>query len=91
MAKKGRPSKKQEFVIVKNIPVPNNIRSSRGSMYPFGQLEVGDSFYCNVKKDSVYNMALRWKKKIIKSGSKAKNWSFIVRTEGTGTRIWRTK
>lgn len=69
------------FTIEKNIPLPKFIHTGRNK-YPFEQMEVEDSFFAPVKRETLVNAVSSYKKK---SGK-----DFVVITEGEGARIWRT-
>jgi hypothetical protein len=69
------------YVIEKHIPVPTARR--RGTIYPWNNMEVGDSFFVpNRDPQSFKNISRKYGKRF-----SARNWQ-----EGTvkGSRIWRT-
>lgn len=74
--------------IEKGIPVPSK-KLGRKRIYPFDQMNVGDSFsFEAAKSTSVYVSAKNF------ATASGKNWKFTVRREGrrAGTdiaRIWR--
>jgi len=68
----------QKFVINKDIPVPEHV--TRNNIYPWSEMEVGDSFYFTESK--VRCSATCW--------GKRHNITFTTRTWGDGWRIWRT-
>lgn len=52
--------------------------------YPFGDMEVGDSFFAeNIKTSCLANAAHQY-------GTRH-NMKFTCRKEGTGSRVWRIK
>ena len=65
------------FKIEKGLPAPNTPANVR---YPFGQMEVGDSFYCSEPK-AVRGSAIAF--------GKRNAMRFASRREGGGVRIWR--
>lgn len=67
------------FTVDKEVPVPPH----GNAKYPFGDMEVGDSFYAKMKRNTVASAASVHGKR---SGMK-----FIVRNEGDGVRVWRTE
>lgn len=69
------------FPIVKGIPVPSP-RSN--SLYPWGAMEVGDSFLAPLKKAS--SIATGCKKARLRYGGK-----FVYRTTPEGCRVWRVE
>ena len=64
------------FKIEKNIPL-----TSPTIKYPFGDLEVGDSFFCD--DFHVKNAA--------HSYARGRDMTVAVRKENDGFRVWRTK
>ena len=73
-----------EIVIEKGIPVPKTNRSDRRSKYPFGAMEVGDSFF--VKNGNIRNMS-----RISSTHAKKMSYRFSCRTVDGGVRVWRTE
>ncbi len=67
--------------IQKGVPIPPAIRLGR--KYPWYEMEVGDSFYTPVKRQS-FSQQLA-----IHNNRDGKH--FIARSEGKGTRVWRDK
>jgi hypothetical protein len=79
----------KEFKIEKNIPLPAK-RSNLRVVYPFSEMEVGDSFivgeYSKGKMACVLSSANSW------SRYWNKNYQFTARrTEDDKIRIWRIK
>ena len=77
------------YAIEKNIPVPADSAAGRKKVYPFSDMNVGDSFGIPVTKETagqtrarVSSSAAIWGKK---TGTK-----FIVRTLPGLLRVWRT-
>lgn len=68
------------FKIEKNVPMPNGLRT-RGSRYPFPQMEVGDSFFAQGSRGTIASAAHTYGKK--------HGFRFSSRTEGDGVRVWR--
>jgi len=74
-----------DFVIEKGIPIPERRRGNLGgasNRYPFGQMEVGDSFFCPGASSSVEAAANLY--------GKRSDRKFSARYVEGGTRIWRT-
>jgi|LakMenEpi03Aug12_release.lakeMendotaPanAssembly.Ray.scaffolds.fasta_scaffold3116757_2 hypothetical protein len=70
-----------KFIIDKGVPIPCS-RLGRGrEKYPWDKLEVGDSFWCDMKQIKLGTRA--------SSAGKVRGWKFISRSENGGTRIWR--
>ena len=72
------------FAIEKNIPMPTTGRSGRRTSYPFGDMEVGDSFVVptsDKKATSVYSAAWHY-------GNKNGKKFSVHKIEG-GVRVWR--
>ena len=72
-----------KFKIETDVPLSRKV--SRGSKYPFMQMDVGDSFFADVKPTSLRGAAVAFGKR------HAPDARFAVRVEGDGARIWRTK
>ncbi len=79
------------YIIEKNIPIARDNRGgpgkrqARSRTYPFGRMEVGDSFLCTDRTAAQLASA---------SCNYAKKWrrldrKFTVRTVSDGVRIWR--
>ena len=73
------------FEIDKNIPIPMSDRIDGNAKYPFGSMEVGDSFAIqNDKRTSVRLAARSW---VLR---RSLSWKFAVRLDTTGQlRCWR--
>lgn len=69
-----------QIKIDKGIPVPDESRGANGK-YPFADLEIGDSFFVNVKQVAVCSSAAGY--------GKRHNKKFTTRSENGGTRVWR--
>lgn len=68
--------------IEKSVPIPEG--SGKGSKkYPFGEMEVGDSFY--TENNGVVASVSYWRSR------NAPNKEFVTRKEGEGRRVWRIK
>ena len=65
------------FTIDKDRPIPPTRRQTK---YPFGEMEVGDSFFAENKK--AVSAAHVW-------ASTHPGVKFATRTEGDGVRVWR--
>jgi len=68
------------FKIQKNVKVPGGTSSNR-IVYPFGQMNVGDSFWC--ERYQVRSSAAQY--------GRRHGMVFSVRIDGDGFRCWRTK
>jgi hypothetical protein len=68
-----------DIKIEKNVPMPE----ARGeTIYPFSDMEVGDSFFVPGRTpNQMQNSASHWRKK--------NGWKFTTARENDGTRIWR--
>jgi len=71
--------------IEKNVPIPKKKGSGRKAKYPFGEMDVGDSFFVdNILPRTLYQSAKSWNRR---SGNDVR-WK--VYKEGEfGARIWR--
>lgn len=68
------------FVIENDVPLPADAGTRQ--KYPFGALEVGDSFFvAGVKSKQISGTAAQY--------SRRHGIKLIVRTEGDGVRVWR--
>lgn len=65
--------------IEKSVPIPTN-GPGRRSIYPWGQMELGDSFFVPGKKLMDKQVHVRARR----DGRK-----YLVRSEGDGQRVWR--
>jgi hypothetical protein len=72
--------------IDKGLPLPTRkYGSGRPPKYPWGEMDVGDSFYApGVRRQSMSGLALRAQKSL-----PGKKWA--VRTVEGGVRVWRVK
>lgn len=73
------------FEIEKHAPIPNN-RAGRGrpAIYPFGLLQVGDSFLVDADAAGHARLAASaWKRN-------HPGWNYVSRAETSGVRFWRT-
>ena len=73
-----------DIKIEKGIPMPDTRQKT--SIYPFENMEVGDSFFApNKTRQQMDNACGHWRK--------AKGWKFVLRyqqeDEVSGTRVWR--
>lgn len=74
-----------KFKIEKNIP----LKHGRSRKYPFGDMEVGDSFLVNIKNDPKndrHNLSSTASYFGIRNNKK-----FSVRKDGDGFRVWRVE
>jgi len=82
-----------EFIIDKNVPFPEDTRSS--AKYPFQYMDVGDSLFLPLKEgDNAKRMKNRLSQATRTFGKKqTPEWHFIIRyrleNEISGVRIWR--
>jgi hypothetical protein len=72
---------KETIIVEKGIPLPAS-EKSQPKQYPFGTMEVGDSFFSIVSKQTLWQYCSRQHK--LDSSKK-----FTVRPEGRGSRVWR--
>lgn len=71
-----------KIVIEKGVPIPSVEKASK---YPFGELEVGDSFVAPVGRNSVSALIYHWNGKLSPKRFRAR-----PETEKS-TRIWRVE
>lgn len=67
--------------IEKNVPLPTRTSGPRAEKYPLRELEVGESFYVDIKAPALSSHARRV--------AKDTDRKFVVRPEGEGSRVWR--
>lgn len=72
-----------KFQIDKNVPLPSNVRLYGKYMYPYDQLQVGESFFVAKEQRNLTGSMRKYEAR--HPGKK-----FTVRPEGVGSRIWRT-
>lgn len=70
------------FEIEKGIEIPKITGTGRKAIYPFGEMEIGDSFYAPVRVDPISAAAIMFAKT-------HPPLKFTCRREGEGTRCWR--
>lgn len=70
---------KPRIKIERGVPVPP--RCNTGGLFPWQDMKAGDSFFTAIKTgpSAAYKAGRRL------------GWTFTVRAEGKGWRIWRTK
>ena len=69
--------------IEKNIPIPDVHRGrGRQPIYPFAQMDVGDSFAAPVAKwNTIRTVSGQWAKRLGRQ--------FVTRRDGDSIRVWR--
>lgn len=77
-----------EIKIDNNVPIPANAgRRGKGSMYPFSEMEVGDSFFVSRPQKTMTGSVSSAARK-----NSAKYTTRSVTENGvSGTRVWRIK
>lgn len=70
--------------IEKNIDIPKR-GGGRGAVYPWAELQAGDSFFAPCQSAALLQSAKGW------AARNAPTWKFIVRKEVGGARIWRVE
>jgi hypothetical protein len=69
------------FAIVQGVPIPG---IKPPSVYPFADMQVGDSFYC----EASHKLSVRTSAHVYGRKFKVK---FVTRSDGSGVRVWRVK
>ena len=72
------------YTIKKNVPIPAASTGGRPSKYPFGKLEVGDSFvvpYVDASAKQIRQAAAAF--------GRRNQMKFVVREIAEGTAVWR--
>ena len=71
------------FQIESGVPLVNRGRGrGTGSKYPFADMDVGESFYAEIKPSALRSAATVFSKKNA-------GYKFAIRSENTGARVWR--
>lgn len=78
------------YAIEKNVPVPTTDSRGRPNLYPWGQMQVGDSFAVPISAENKVAMRRRLWAGARRYG-KANGIKFTVRTLPGLLRVWRTK
>ena len=74
--------KTQKFEITNKNPIPPRLKGGPGNeKYPFREMKIGDSFWSDVRRDTLYDRGVYWGQKL---GHK-----YRVNSENGGARIWR--
>ncbi len=68
--------------IDRDIPIPNVALKKEG-IYPWEQMEVGDSFFVSREESLKVSAAAASRKK------RHPDFDYVMRRDGAGTRIWR--
>jgi hypothetical protein len=77
------------LVIEKNIPIPTRIR---GSVYPFKEMEIGDSFLASFnEKDNVYKQKQKIYLAIWRFSKNNPDKKFVTQSLKQALRVWRIK
>lgn len=82
-----------KFKIEKNQPMPETFdgASSRG-IYPFDEMEVGDSFFVPCKKENEFKSAVQSVHYANSKERKKESGKIFKRSQiGSGVRIWRVE
>lgn len=69
------------FEIDKNIPMPEETKEKKRGIYPFSDMEIGDSFFCNFSKGRIMNAACV-------AGYRQEKRFKVIKVDG-GFRVWR--
>lgn len=78
-----------QIKIEKNIPLPKN--TALWEKYPFGEMEVGDSFYVENMNASRFSPLIQgYVRSLERPGAPLKKFSCKSNSEG-GMRCWRVK
>jgi len=83
-----------DYTIDKGVPLPDDMRGG-GTIYPFDQLEVGDSIFFPLSaSDNAKRMRNRLAQASRTFGKKQEpEWHFVLRfvleNEVSGVRVWR--
>ena len=72
----------QTFIIEKNVPLPSAKSQGGTSKYPFGEMQVGDSFFFGGPATRIRSAC--------SISARRHNRRYSVRVEGSGFRVWRT-
>jgi hypothetical protein len=77
------------FEIESDVPMVSNRRGRKAVTFPFGEMDVGDSFLvdCDVEAKNEIN---NWRRKIAIAKKAFGQGTFSTATVGDGIRVWRT-
>jgi hypothetical protein len=77
------------FEIESDVPMVSNRRGRKAVEFPFGEMDVGDSFLvpCDVNAKNEIN---NWRRKIAIAKKAFGQGTFSTATVGDGIRVWRT-
>jgi hypothetical protein len=70
--------------IDKAIPMPVTLRNGRPCVYPWAEMEIGDSFFVSHKTKRSFGTQ-------VYQAAKRLGKSFALREETHGVRVWRTE
>lgn len=74
-----------KYKIDKGVPIPKQETRGRRPIYPFGKLEVGDSFAVDIElRERIQAYAAQYKR------YHGGGWDYVTRSNETETRVWRT-
>jgi len=74
-----------KFKLEKDIPIPAKQTRKRPSIYPFNNMEIGESFLVPLNKLKAARIAVGTYKR------RHPDWGYASRTLPEGFRIWRIK
>lgn len=82
-----------EFVIEKNIPMPDSLRGGPSKKYPFHLMTVGDSFASQFASENAAKLGQKSLCATARTWAKRNDpsWRFVTRVNGCEVRIWRVK
>ena len=84
------------FSIEKNVPLPEDLKTTQNRKYPFADMKVKDSFLVPVNrtktpasqiKHTVDAAARLFRLRYKHTGA----WQFVTKVEAKGVRCWRTR
>jgi len=78
------------FEVKKNIPIPKKIKTRWDLRYPFGKMDVGDSFFIDCKPEELFRTKKRVTSSISSFGMRHK-MKFTLREVKNGLGCWRIK
>ncbi|KKM79751.1 hypothetical protein LCGC14_1346800 [marine sediment metagenome] len=79
----------ENFKVEKGVPVP--VRGIRGTIYPWADMGVGDSFFAPSKKGEEGAKTATRMRSAAKANIRLCGRKYIVRRVEGGVRVWRTE
>lgn len=79
--RKPKPAAPRAITIDRGIPIPESSGAGRPALFPFEDMEIGDSFLTGGKQKTISSAASYWAKKL--------GTTYATRKTSKGYRVWR--